>query len=165
MCQGITYTHNHIRGEANAILKDCLGCQYEKAGKHWVNNFLYHHNNQLCTYWSAPLPSVRAKAGNKENIAGYFVLVKEQIADPKVPPECVWSTDKTQATPTGSPCNGLSGNLDSTVSTSKAFQTSIPSQSWLQLVLMEVQSAQPQSSRERRYLQDGTRIMLATWCM
>lgn len=101
--QGIPYTHDHIQEEANAILQDHHGRQYKKVGKRWVDNFLRRHNNQLHTYWSAPLPSVRAKAGNQENIAGYFALVKERIADPNVSPERVWSMDETQVNPDGTP--------------------------------------------------------------
>jgi len=107
--QGIPYTHNHIRDEANAILKGRLGGQYEKVGKCWVDNFLRRHDNRLRTYWSAPLPSVRAKAGNHENISGYFALVKERITDPNVPPECVWSMDETQANPDGIPTQQVVG--------------------------------------------------------
>ena len=63
-CQGIPYAHGHIREEANAILQSHLSNWSEKVGKHWVNNFLCRHNHWLHTYWSTPLPSVRAKAGN-----------------------------------------------------------------------------------------------------
>jgi hypothetical protein len=101
--QGIPYTHDHIREEANAILQGRLGRQYKKVGKSWVNNFLCCHDKRLHTYWSAPLPSVRAKAGNQENIAGYFTLVKEWIVNPNFSPKCVWSMDETQANPDGSP--------------------------------------------------------------
>ena len=90
-CQGVPYMHNHICEEANTILQSCCGHQYKKAGKHWVEN-LYHHDDHLCTYWSALLPSVRAKAGNQENITRYFTLIKERIIDPKVPVECIWSS-------------------------------------------------------------------------
>ncbi|KAF9651306.1 hypothetical protein BDM02DRAFT_3184566 [Thelephora ganbajun] len=57
----------------------------------------------LSTYWLAPLPGMRAKAGNQENISGYFALIKERIADPSVAQECVWSMDEMQANPDGSP--------------------------------------------------------------
>jgi len=107
--QGIPYTHDHIRDEANAILQSRLGRQYKKVGKRWVNNFLCRQDNRLRTYWSAPLPSVRAKAGNQDNIAGYFTLVKERIADPKVSCECVWSMDETQANPDGIPTQQVVG--------------------------------------------------------
>lgn len=107
--QGIPYTHDHIREEANAILRGRLGRQYEKVGKRWVDNFLRRHDKRLHTYWSAPLPSVRAKAGNQENIAGYFALVKERIVDPNVSPKCVWSMDETQANPDGSPTQRVVG--------------------------------------------------------
>ena len=107
--QGIPYTHNHIREEANAILRSRCGRQYEKVGKCWVDNFLRRHDNRLHTYWSAPLPSVRAKAGNQDNIAGYFELVKELIANPKVTPERVWSMDETQANPDGTPTQRVVG--------------------------------------------------------
>ena len=88
-CQGILYTHEHIWDEVNTILQGCLSRQYEKVGKCWVDNFLRRHDNWLHTYWLALLPSVGAKAGNQDNIAGYFALVKEWIIDPKVSPECV----------------------------------------------------------------------------
>jgi hypothetical protein len=107
--QGIPYTHDHIWEEANAILKGHCGCQYEKAGKHWVDNFLRRHDERLHTYWSAPLPSVQAKAGNRENIAGYFALVKERIVDPNVSPKRVWSMDETQANPDGTPMQRVVG--------------------------------------------------------
>lgn len=100
--QGIPYTHEHIRNEAMAILQGQRGDK-SKVGKRWVDNFLRRHNNHLHTYWSAPLPSVRAKAGNWENISGYFALIKERLSDPKVAPECVWSMDETQANPDGTP--------------------------------------------------------------
>lgn len=106
--QGIPYTHEHIRDEANAILQGRLGDKSE-VGKRWVDNFLRRHDDHLHTYWSAPLPSVRAKAGNRENISGYFALIKERISDPKVPPECVWSMDETQANPDGTPTQRVVG--------------------------------------------------------
>ena len=100
-CQGIPYTHDHIREEAVAILENHRGSQHRKTGKCWVQNFLHCHNDHLRTYWLAPLPSMRARAGNQESIAGYFALVKEHIVDLKVPVECVWSMDKTQVNPNG----------------------------------------------------------------
>ena len=106
--QGIPFTHEHIRDEANAILQNRRGDKSE-VGKRWVDNFLRRHNDRLHTYWSAPLPSVRAKAGNKENISGYFALIKERISDPKVPPERVWSMDETQANPDGTPTQRVVG--------------------------------------------------------
>ena len=39
--QGVPYTHDHICEEANPILRSRCGCQYKKAGKHWVENFLH----------------------------------------------------------------------------------------------------------------------------
>ncbi|KAF9642326.1 hypothetical protein BDM02DRAFT_3061260, partial [Thelephora ganbajun] len=45
--QGIPYGHDDIREEANAILRNHLGCQCRTAGKKWVNNFLRRHNDQL----------------------------------------------------------------------------------------------------------------------
>ena len=104
--QGIPYTHDHIWEEANAILRSC---QSVKVGKHWVNGFLRHHNDQLHTYWFAPLPSIQAKARNQENISGYFSLIKERIVDPKVPPEWMWSMDKTQVNPDGAPTRRVVG--------------------------------------------------------
>ena len=107
--QGILYTHGNIREEGNAILRSRLGNQFQKVGKRWVNNFLRRHNDRLHAYWSAPLPSIRAKAGNQENIAGYFALVKERIVKPRVPPECMWSMDKTQVNPDGTPTQRVVG--------------------------------------------------------
>jgi hypothetical protein len=104
--QGIPYTHGHIREEANAILRSR---QSMKVGKRWVDNFLRRHNDRLHTYWSAPLPSVRAKAGNQENISGYFALIKERIVNPNVPPECMWSMDETQVNPDGTPTQRVVG--------------------------------------------------------
>ena len=104
----IPFTHEHIQDEANAILQSRRGDKSE-VGKRWVDNFIRRHNDHLHTYWSAPLPSVRAKAGNQENISGYFALVKERISDPKVLPECVWSMDETQANPDGTPTQRVVG--------------------------------------------------------
>ena len=99
--QGIPYTRDHICEEADAILENHHGSQHRKTGKRWVQNFLHCHDDRLHTYWLAPLPSMRARAGNQESIAGYFALIKEHIVDPKVPVECVWSMDKTQVNPNG----------------------------------------------------------------
>ena len=107
--QGIPYTHDNIREEGNAILQSHLGHQSRKVGKRWVDNFLRRHDNQLHTYWSAPLPSVRAKAGNQENISRYFALVKERIVEPEVSPECMWSMDETQINPDGTPTQRVVG--------------------------------------------------------
>ena len=97
--QGIPYMHDHIREEADTILENHHSSQHKKTGKHWVQNFLRRHDDRLCTYWSALLPSMRARAGNQESIARYFALIKERIVDPKVPVECVWSMDETQVNP------------------------------------------------------------------
>ena len=101
--QGIPYTHSNICEEGNTILWSHLGHQSQEVGKHWVDNFLHCHDDQLHMYWSALLPSVRAKAGNQETISGYFSLVKERIVEPGVSPECMWSMDKTQVNPDGTP--------------------------------------------------------------
>jgi DNA-binding XRE family transcriptional regulator len=107
--QGIPHTHGHIREEANTILQSRLGNRSEKVGKRWVNNFLCRQNHRLHTYWSAPLPSVRAKAGNQENISGYFSLIRERIVDPQVLPKCMWSMDETQVNPDGAPTQRVVG--------------------------------------------------------
>ena len=107
--QGVLYMHDHICEEANAILQSHRGHQYKKTGICWVENFICHHDDCLHTYWSALLPSVRAKAGNLENVAGYFDLVKEWVIDPKVPVECVWLMDETQVNPDGTPTQRVVG--------------------------------------------------------
>ncbi|KLO08238.1 DDE-domain-containing protein [Schizopora paradoxa] len=56
---------------------------------------MIRHHDRLCTYWSKPLETQRAKALNPTAVKDWFRIVKEQIVDQGIDPENIYGMDKS----------------------------------------------------------------------
>ena len=93
---GFPPTHHQIAMKADWIQSSCSDKSYQLVGKQWVNEFLWHHDKLVKSYWSAPLSTLCAQSANLQTIHSFLMgLVKSEVVDKHVPPELLYQIDET----------------------------------------------------------------------
>jgi hypothetical protein len=96
---GFPQTLQNIEHYANLIRRGSLGSDCEDVGQHWAARFLDRHHDRICTTWSKPLDTQRARAMNPEAKKKWFELLDEFLVKAGVAPENIYAMDEMGCPP------------------------------------------------------------------